>query len=262
MFALGALIIAAIFFMISLSHEFLSPDFDSALLQSPNKIGITSWLSPHSWPRFTLVNRDELTIILEDLNRVKKELYLLRRDSVGIPDFALRHRGGHPINNLTTPSFDKAQNGPVTALDDLTQPGQCWRFVGSTGQLGVRLSQKVAIFSVTVDHVPRELVTSVQSAPKNMVLWGVSDIKSTMPELAKAGGGRRLPALDGGHDAFLVALASFRYDPHAASNIQTFSLREEVRYQVFDRVIFEVLDNWGAEFTCLYRVRVHGKPAA
>ena len=261
MFALGALIIAAIFFMISLSHEFLSPDFESALLQSPSKIGITSWLSPHSWPKFTLVNRDEWTIIVKDLNRVKKELYLLQRDSVGIPDFALWHRGGKPIDNLTTPSSDPTKNGPATALDDFKQPGQCWRFEGSAGQLGVRLSQKVAISSVTVDYVPRELVISVESAPKNMVLWGVSDNKLAMPELAGAGGGRRLPALDGGH-AFLVFLASFRYDPHAVSNIQTFSLKEEVRYQVFDRVIFEVLDNWGAEFTCLYRVRVHGKPAA
>lgn len=253
MFSLGALVIAAIFFMISLSHEFPSPD----LLQSPNKIGITSW---HSWPKFTLVNRDELTIIWEDLNRVKKELYLLRRDSLGIPDFALRHRGGQAIDNLTTPLFNAGHNPPSTALDDFKQPGQCWRFQGSAGQLGVRLTQKVAISSVTVDHVPRELVASVDAAPKNMVLWGVSDNNLTMPELAGAGGGRRLPALVGGHD-FLVSLASFRFDPYAASDIQTFSLKEEVRYQVFDKVIFEVLDNWGAEFTCLYRVRVHGNPA-
>jgi len=63
-------------------------------------------------------------------------------------------------------------------------------------------------------------------------------------------------------DVPYVRLASFTYDVHAPQNIQTFSVRDEVRALGIDFgvVSLVVKNNWGRdEFTCIYRFRAHGE---
>ena len=230
--------------------------------QFPGSVEVT-WLFP-------LSGGSTLARVLNEILNIKEDLHRFKRDSVGMQDFALRYGGAKPIYSMTTPT-EKGRNDPIVALDDSLRPGKCWRFDGAAGQIGVMLSHRVAISNVTVDHVPKELVTNVQNAPQNMILWGVSKTKLTisgpwgipLPLYGVSNSGKgRSPALHGGHDGVFVLLASFRYDSQAADNIQTFPLEEKVRGQVYEQVILEVLDNWGAEFTCLYRVHIHGEPVA
>jgi len=59
-----------------------------------------------------------------------------------------------------------------------------------------------------------------------------------------------------------IRIASFRYDIHAPNNVQTFPVLQEVRDLGVDFgvVALRVKNNWGRkEFTCLYRLRVHGQ---
>ena len=53
-----------------------------------------------------------------------------------------------------------------------------------------------------------------------------------------------------------LLLTSFTYDPSAPSHIQTFPVDNEIVEMGLDVgiVIFQVLSNWGGDFTCLYRV--------
>ena len=59
-----------------------------------------------------------------------------------------------------------------------------------------------------------------------------------------------------------IRVANFTYDIHATEYIQTFPVREEIRELGIDFgvVVLLVKSNWGKEeFTCLYRMRVHGE---
>jgi SUN domain-containing protein 1/2 len=62
--------------------------------------------------------------------------------------------------------------------------------------------------------------------------------------------------------AMYFRIASFTYDVHSSKNVQTFAVPEDVRALGVDFgvVALRVRSNWGMEeFTCLYRVRVHGE---
>lgn len=59
-----------------------------------------------------------------------------------------------------------------------------------------------------------------------------------------------------------LRLASVTYDVNNPSHIQTFSIPKEIQDLGIDIgvVVFEIEDNWGDDqYTCLYRVRVHGE---
>jgi len=63
------------------------------------------------------------------------------------------------------------------------------------------------------------------------------------------------------HSARYVRIAQFEYDADEPNAVQTFPVDEEVRNMEMDFgiVVLRVLSNWGQEFTCLYRFRVHGQ---
>jgi SUN domain-containing protein 1/2 len=59
-----------------------------------------------------------------------------------------------------------------------------------------------------------------------------------------------------------IRLASFSYNIHAPSNIQTFPISQEIRDLGVDFgiVVLRVKSNWGMpDYSCLYRMRVHGQ---
>ncbi len=55
-------------------------------------------------------------------------------------------------------------------------------------------------------------------------------------------------------------LAEITYDAATGPAVQTFEVHPERQGQLVDVVQMRVLDNWGSdEWTCVYRLRVHGK---
>ncbi|TFK47684.1 hypothetical protein OE88DRAFT_1665240 [Heliocybe sulcata] len=172
---------------------------------------------------------------------------------------------------------------PVTALHHELHAGRCWPFAGSQGQLGVMLAYPVYISDVTIDHVAKEVAFDMASAPRNMELWGLIDgmdnvrrIREWQAEKARRSEMARLEAE--AHDVALpeddepayppglerdrfIRIANFTYDIDAANNIQTFPVSQEIRDLGVDFgvVVLTIKDNWGMDdYTCLYRLRVHG----
>ncbi|NXK97627.1 SUN1 protein, partial [Formicarius rufipectus] len=119
-------------------------------------------------------------------------------------------------------------------------PGNCWAFKGSQGYLVVRLSMKIYPTAFTVEHIPKTLspTGNITSAPRNFSVYGLDDEYQEEGKL----------------------LGEYVYDQEGEP-LQMFPVMEE-NEDAFQIVELRIFSNWGhAEYTCLYRFRVHGKPA-
>ncbi|NWR32867.1 SUN1 protein, partial [Tachuris rubrigastra] len=119
-------------------------------------------------------------------------------------------------------------------------PGNCWAFKGSQGYLVVRLSMKIYPTAFTVEHIPKTLspTGNITSAPRNFAVYGLDDEYQEEGKL----------------------LGEYVYDQEGEP-LQMFPVTEE-NEDAFQIVELRIFSNWGhAEYTCLYRFRVHGKPA-
>ena len=206
------------------------------------------------------------------------------RDPVRRRDFALYADGGRAVPQLTGVihdgqiSSDSQQTslkdwGPNAALTDDMRVGQCWRVPSSAAQLGFRLTEKIHPTHVTIDHIPREIAADIGEAPRQMMLWGLVDgalneqrlrkvpevLTSTLPTFLE----RQQPLLLEPHVSAVI-LATFEYDIYDPSPIQTFPVEPYVldSFLHFGVLILDVASNWGSSSMCLYRIRVHGNPAA
>ncbi|NXH44725.1 SUN1 protein, partial [Dicaeum eximium] len=119
-------------------------------------------------------------------------------------------------------------------------PGNCWAFKGSQGYLVVRLSMKIYPTAFTLEHIPKALspTGNITSAPRNFSVYGLDDEYQEEGKL----------------------LGEYVYDQDGEP-LQMFPVMEE-NEDAFQIVELRIFSNWGhAEYTCLYRFRVHGKPA-
>ncbi|TFK89648.1 hypothetical protein K466DRAFT_486353 [Polyporus arcularius HHB13444] len=208
---------------------------------------------------------------------VDRALSRAMRDPVGRRDFALLADGARVVRALTgavsAGRFYEAQTHSVpppnvTLVDDL-HVGNCWSMAAPTGQLGIRLSERIYPTHVTVDHIPVEIAADIGRAPRMMVLWGAIDgsvniarlgnFTQTHNDAITRTHGRSRPHETAG--CTFIPIASFEYDVRSHSHIQTFPVLSHVvdLEMYFGVVVLEVVSNWGSETTCLYRARVHGQ---
>ena len=204
---------------------------------------------------------------------IDRAVHKVSRDLVGRRDFALLADGGRILPELTVSGNDESSrsNGtsPEAAITDSLRVGNCWTITGSVGQLGIRLPRMVALTHASIDHIPREIAADIGRAPRTMILWGSIDgeiNKRRLRDAVQALDGP-LPTIEGrsgphttcGHS--FVPLAYFDYDIRAPAHVQTFALFQYIidSQMSFGVVVLEVLRNWGAEDTCLYRLRLHGQ---
>ena len=163
---------------------------------------------------------------------------------------------------------------PVYALHHDTSAGMCWPFAGSTGTLGVALARPAYIEAVSADHLARELAWDVRSAPRGMEVWGLVEGRDNIEKVVawEAGctntpdapqcasfGVEYPPELP--RSAKYVRIAEFEYDARGGRPVQSFDVDRGIQELGVDFgvVVVVVRGNWGAEYTCLYRVRVHGR---
>ncbi|NXE17173.1 SUN2 protein, partial [Lophotis ruficrista] len=126
-------------------------------------------------------------------------------------------------------------------------PGNCWPLQGHQGQVVIRLPARVHLTAITVQHIYKEVSPSgtVISAPKDMAVFLLS--LCFVPEGLDADGEEE------------TLLGTFTYNVEREAH-QTFHLK--VRSTAFSSVKVLVKSNWGnPAYTCIYRVRVHGKMA-
>jgi len=179
---------------------------------------------------------------------------------------------------------------PEAIVEKNTLPGSCWPMKGSSGQVVLKLARPVVVEAVSIDHVARGIVPEGKrnSAPKHLKIIGYPpcdyddnddddddkkckalgfdmydplDIADIHYDLA----GRSVQTFESHYAKAMASLpnhdlvVSDEGEQPGSCSVQT-SCSAPPRISVA-AVAVNVLENWGnQDFTCLYRVRLHGDP--
>lgn len=180
---------------------------------------------------------------------------------------------------------------PVVALYPDNAPGMCWAFHGDEGQLGISLSRRVVVSNITLEHTPASIsLEAGTSAPRDVTVWGIVERPEDVRRLVAYRLTQTAPAsedansqedgvTEAGGDGLQmtgvapapmppserhILLASLTYDALDGKSraIQTFAISHEARFLQIPTAAVQVhvhSNHGNKEFTCLYRIRVHGR---
>ena len=182
-----------------------------------------------------------------------------------ILEYASISAGGRVIKTLTSETYlppslrnlfgisrEISKHPPEVALTDGIEPGECWPLRGDFGQIGIQFTHAIRLSSVVVGHAN---ITSIASSPKRLVLWGLT---STDNSLCDTSGDMGITAPNFGPGYCGIHLLSGIYNPLTSSAYQNFTISMHNNHY-FDRIIVQVLENWGHKaFTCIYRIQIYG----
>ncbi len=184
---------------------------------------------------------------------------------------------------LGSAGIRKYQSRPaIEALNPWAEVGDCWcaastrrpndpadqTMDGKEGrytQLAINLGHDLFPDEVVIEHFPLKTTPSPGSAPKDIEVWGDFSHLNQIQFAALQMGPHALKDVEWYPQ--LGLLGRLKYDAVANQEegkyIQIFRLEfNQANRDEFwmKKVVFRATTNWGAENTCLYRVRVHGVP--
>ena len=182
---------------------------------------------------------------------VSAALDLFWADRTGRPDYAAAGAGGRVLAHsplvawAVAPSAARSPLHPradeLLLTPSLEAPGHCLPLDAATGAwVDVALREPLYITAASLEHVHRDIALDASSAPRRFDL------------LALREGG-------GGEGAVLV---SGSYDAQRGAAVQTFAAGPAAADAAVARVRLALRSNHGGDYICLYRLRVHGTPAA
>ncbi|XP_055857182.1 SUN domain-containing protein 5-like isoform X2 [Episyrphus balteatus] len=178
------------------------------------------------------------TSLPTDLQVVSEEEPNYALKSIGA---AIVHTEDDPLNSIGF--WDRIlgirykSNDPDKLLNPSMQLGSCYAFKGDKSSFTIKLSHKIFIRAITVEHIHESvsLTGDISNAPKDFIVYGVDD-------------------LDKGWETML---GSFQYNITKTKRVQTFYLNNG---QSFHYCKIKVVSNHGnPDYTCIYRLAVHGK---
>ncbi|KAM3826514.1 SUN domain-containing protein 1 isoform 4-T5 [Vipera latastei] len=185
---------------------------------------------------------------------INNALRLYSQDKTGVVDFALESGGGSILSTRCSETYETKtallslfgiplwyfSQSPRVVIQPDMYPGNCWAFKGSQGYLVIRLSMMIYPTSFCLEHIPKSLspTGNITSAPKDFLVYGLEN------EYQEEG----------------ILLGQYTYDQDGEP-LQMFPV-SKITEKAFQIVELRIFSNWGhAEYTCLYRFRVHGRTA-
>jgi SUN domain-containing protein 1/2 len=178
----------------------------------------------------------------------------LLADRTGLPDYASATAGGRvlahsPLVSWAVPDSAASASHLHPRADELLltaafeTPGHCLPLSGGGGAwVDVALREAVHVTAASPEHVPAAIAFDAASAPRRFELHALRD-----------GGGEGALLVAGSYEA--------RAGDEAAAPVQTFAAGASAAAGAVSRVRLALRSNHGGDYTCLYRLRVHGTPA-
>lgn len=240
-------------------------------------LSVVTWIQSVAGDRFdkpiaiegaSRPNIDGYPTLVEIREMISSELDSAAADSTGAVDYAALYHGASVIRtgpHSTSPSLVESMPvfnrlaaamgirfygyGPEIALMPtypLNSLGQCWSFLkddnsaGKFATLSFRLARPIFVTSVSIEHVPRALNNKANAAIQKFHVIGFEGPNAN--EKSWNLGSFQYSAGEAGIQEFSVIT---QIDGKDVPAVQSLSLRID--------------SNWGATYSCLYRVRVHGE---
>lgn len=170
---------------------------------------------------------------------------------------------------------------PEAILQKNTLPGSCWPMSGSSGQVVLKLAYPIVVDSVSIDHVSGDIIPEGKrnTAPKHVKIVGYPPCDETDEKCKTVGfdmddpteiadikynlEGRSVQTFESHYAKAMANVPEPSFDEEEAEpgscSVKT-SCSAPPRISVA-AVVINVLENGGnSDFTCLYRVRLHGDP--
>jgi hypothetical protein len=151
-------------------------------------------------------------------------------------------------------------NPPIRALLPWAGNGECWCASPARNgalSLGVVLNVPVYPRVLAIDHIAKEFALEPRTAPRVLQFWGLATDKVDENVWAESEKCDRKLKPDG---RGWLCLGKMNYDIQSGETTQKLSLARygnEPPFRV-EKVVVQVLENWGREYTCLYQVKLEG----
>jgi SUN domain-containing protein 1/2 len=165
---------------------------------------------------------------------------------------------------------------PEAVLQIDTLPGACWPMQGSSGHVTLALTSAVYVNAISIDHAHNRLLLEqerqLQSAPRRLKIVGYPPCRNNNTSTC---GGYPFQVSDPivlldeviydiyGAQTQTFVLSDYRNDDEAtcAATSDSCSAPPSVYgSEAIAAIQVQIMDNWGnSDYTCLYRVRVHGE---
>lgn len=189
---------------------------------------------------------------LQSLNKILVELERTKNDR---PDYALSTAGAMILSTgktqvMMTPLPQWTSmfgfrgiskyflNGAHRIIEPSVQPGECFAFRGH-GEVVIKLIRAVFIDAVCIEHIPVQISPdgSISSAPGEFSVYGMENPNDSSPQ----------------------QLGTFRYDIEKNQSLQEFQLPNNSSAKSYPIVGIKFAPKPDdLNYTCVYRVRVHG----
>ncbi|XP_032674723.1 uncharacterized protein LOC116845771 isoform X2 [Odontomachus brunneus] len=188
---------------------------------------------------------------------VKEILRIYDADKTGQVDYALESAGGQIISTRCTQRYDiksrafrlfglftlyYESNNPRTVIQgNALQPGACWAFQDFPGYILIQLRCVIYVTGFTLEHVSSLILPNenMLSAPKRFDVWGLTDE----------------------NDADPVRFGDYEFT-YSEDSLQYFPVQNTEIKRPYEYIELRIHSNHGKlDYTCLYRFRVHGRPA-
>lgn len=201
-------------------------------------------------------------------SRIDDALEVFAADRTAMVDFAAKGAGGRVLAHTAThtPQYSSNQfmswltscyvptKAPETLIEAGMEAGSCWPMAGSHGFVFLQLIAPIKVSKITLQHLSHTIATNITTAPRGFRLHGVT---------AQAAAAWRDAGAKESDEPAGALLGEFAFDALGPRALQTFTVaKSAAAEQVYSHVKVEVLSNHGnQDFTCIYRVRIHGETA-
>ncbi|KAJ9613360.1 hypothetical protein H2200_003302 [Cladophialophora chaetospira] len=157
---------------------------------------------------------------------------------------------------------------PITALSAWQDVGDCWcaspapaeQYHTDTMRLGVKVTEMIYPTEIVIENYPGQGSLLPGSIPKVIELW--ADFEHLDSREWEALNIRQMQGEAGSPIGSTYAMiGKMEYDASSeASHVQTFPLdvNQGALAHAAQSFVVRATENYGAEYTCLYRVRLHG----